>query len=72
MSSNQWDLVLLGNRMVRRLCNARSPNRRSNMIGGHIAKEMTKLLNCVKRLRGQTEAIDRSINSDLECAKMLQ
>ena len=38
----------------------------------HVAKEKAKLLNRVKRLRGQIEAIERAIEADLECADVLQ
>jgi FrmR/RcnR family transcriptional regulator, repressor of frmRAB operon len=38
----------------------------------HVAKEKVKLLNRVKRLRGQIEAIERAIEADLECADVLQ
>lgn len=38
----------------------------------HIANEKTKLLNRLKRLRGQLEAIERLVESDSECARVLQ
>jgi FrmR/RcnR family transcriptional regulator, repressor of frmRAB operon len=38
----------------------------------HVAKEKVKLLNRIKRLRGQIEAIERSVESDQECADVLQ
>jgi DNA-binding FrmR family transcriptional regulator len=38
----------------------------------HVEKEKTKLLNRIKRLRGQIEAIERSIERDQECAEILQ
>jgi FrmR/RcnR family transcriptional regulator, repressor of frmRAB operon len=38
----------------------------------HVAREKTKLLNRIKRLRGQIEAIERAISNDLECADVLQ
>ena len=38
----------------------------------HVAKEKTKLLNRIKRLRGQIEAIERAVDRDLECAEVLQ
>ncbi len=41
-------------------------------IVSHIAKEKTKLLNRLKRLRGQIEAIERAVNVDQECSKVLQ
>lgn len=38
----------------------------------HVAKEKTKLLNRLKRLRGQIEGIERAVEADLECTKVLQ
>jgi FrmR/RcnR family transcriptional regulator, repressor of frmRAB operon len=38
----------------------------------HVAKEKTKLLNRLKRLRGQLEAIERAVTNDQECADVLQ
>jgi DNA-binding FrmR family transcriptional regulator len=38
----------------------------------HVAKEKAKLLNRVKRLRGQIEAIERAVEADDECADVLQ
>jgi DNA-binding FrmR family transcriptional regulator len=38
----------------------------------HVAKEKTKLLNRLKRLRGQIEAIERAVEDDRECARVLQ
>jgi DNA-binding FrmR family transcriptional regulator len=38
----------------------------------HVAREKTKLLNRMKRLRGQVEAIERAIEADSECANVLQ
>jgi DNA-binding FrmR family transcriptional regulator len=38
----------------------------------HIANEKTKLLNRLKRLHGQIEAIERLVESDTECARVLQ
>ena len=38
----------------------------------HVAREKIKLLNRIKRLRGQIEAIERAIESDQECADVLQ
>ncbi len=38
----------------------------------HIAKEKTKLLNRLRRLRGQVEAIERAVESDVECSRVLQ
>ena len=39
---------------------------------GHIEREKTKLLNRLKRLRGQIEAIGRAVSVDQECSKVLQ
>jgi len=39
---------------------------------GHVAKQKAKLLNRVKRLRGQIEAIQRAIEADEKCADVLQ
>ena len=39
---------------------------------GHVAQEKVKLLNRLKRLRGQVEAIERAVNADDECALILQ
>jgi FrmR/RcnR family transcriptional regulator, repressor of frmRAB operon len=39
---------------------------------GHVAREKAKLLNRVKRMRGQLEAIERAIDADSECAMVLQ
>ena len=38
----------------------------------HVAKEKVKLLNRLKRLRGQLEAIERAVAEDGECARVLQ
>jgi DNA-binding FrmR family transcriptional regulator len=38
----------------------------------HVANEKTKLLNRLKRLRGQIDAIERAVEADLECAGVLQ
>jgi DNA-binding FrmR family transcriptional regulator len=39
---------------------------------GHVAREKQKLLNRLKRIRGQVEAIERAVQSDGECARVLQ
>jgi DNA-binding FrmR family transcriptional regulator len=39
---------------------------------GHVAKEKTKLLNRIKRMRGQIEAIERAVDAEDECATILQ
>lgn len=38
----------------------------------HVAKEKQKLLNRLKRLKGQIAAIERAIEEDKECARVLQ
>jgi DNA-binding FrmR family transcriptional regulator len=38
----------------------------------HVAKEKVKLLNRVKRLRGQIEAIERAVENGQECTDVLQ
>jgi DNA-binding FrmR family transcriptional regulator len=39
---------------------------------GHVAKEKLKLLNRLKRLRGQIEAMERAVEADDPCAAILQ
>jgi DNA-binding FrmR family transcriptional regulator len=38
----------------------------------HVAREKTKLLNRLRRIRGQVEAIERAVEADSECARVLQ
>ncbi len=38
----------------------------------HVATEKVKLLNRLKRIRGQLEAIERAVEGDGECARVLQ
>ena len=38
----------------------------------HVAAEKAKLLNRIRRLRGQIQAIERAIEADDECADVLQ
>ena len=38
----------------------------------HVAAEKAKLLNRVRRLRGQIEAIERAVEANDECADVLQ
>lgn len=38
----------------------------------HITNEKQKLLNRLKRLKGQIEAIERAVEEDRECARVLQ
>ncbi len=41
-------------------------------MAGHVANEKTKLLNRLRRMRGQLEAIERAVEADQECARVLQ
>lgn len=38
----------------------------------HVAKEKAKLLNRLKRMRGQIEAMERAVDAENECATVLQ
>ena len=38
----------------------------------HVEKEKVKLLNRLKRIRGQIEALERAVAEDRECARVLQ
>ena len=38
----------------------------------HVAAEKQKLLNRLKRLRGQIDALERAVDADVECARVLQ
>ncbi|HVI04557.1 MAG TPA: metal/formaldehyde-sensitive transcriptional repressor [Sphingomicrobium sp.] len=38
----------------------------------HVAREKAKLLNRLKRIRGQVEAMERAVEEDKECARVLQ
>ena len=38
----------------------------------HVENEKKKLLNRLKRLKGQIEALERAIEEDRECARVLQ
>lgn len=38
----------------------------------HVASEKQKLLNRLKRLRGQIDALERAVDGDVECARVLQ
>ncbi|HEX7851123.1 MAG TPA: metal/formaldehyde-sensitive transcriptional repressor [Sphingomonas sp.] len=38
----------------------------------HVANEKQKLLNRLKRLGGQLEAVARAVEADAECARVLQ
>ena len=39
---------------------------------GHTIEEKTKLLQRVRRLRGQVDAIERALEADAACAKVMQ
>jgi DNA-binding FrmR family transcriptional regulator len=39
---------------------------------GHIDKEKTKLLNRLKRIRGQVEGIERAVSEGKDCVRVLQ
>ena len=39
---------------------------------GHVAAEKQKLLNRLKRLKGQIDALERAVDGDVECARVLQ
>jgi DNA-binding FrmR family transcriptional regulator len=38
---------------------------------GHTAREKTKLLNRVRRIRGQLEAVERALDAEHGCAEVL-
>ena len=38
----------------------------------HVTTEKTKLLNRLRRIRGQLEAVERAVHEDSECARVLQ
>jgi DNA-binding FrmR family transcriptional regulator len=38
----------------------------------HVANEKIKLLNRLKRIRGQIDAIERAVEADQECTRVLQ
>lgn len=38
----------------------------------HVEKEKKKLLNRLRRLRGQLDAIERAVEADEECARVIQ
>jgi DNA-binding FrmR family transcriptional regulator len=38
----------------------------------HVAKEKAKLLNRLRRLSGQIAAIERAVETDVECSRVLQ
>jgi DNA-binding FrmR family transcriptional regulator len=39
---------------------------------GHTLQDKTKLLQRVRRLRGQVDAIERALEKDADCAKVMQ
>ena len=42
------------------------------MIMAHTIREKRKLLNRVRRVRGQIEAVERALEAESECAEVLQ
>jgi DNA-binding FrmR family transcriptional regulator len=42
------------------------------MFMGHLAKDNSKLLGRVRRIKGQVEGIERALNSDKDCAEVLR
>lgn len=38
----------------------------------HVAREKIKLLNRLKRIKGQVEGIERAVQGEAECARVLQ
>ena len=38
----------------------------------HVEREKVKLLNRLKRIKGQVEAIERAVDADGECGRVLQ
>jgi DNA-binding FrmR family transcriptional regulator len=38
----------------------------------HVTREKTKLLNRLRRIKGQIEAIERAVEGDAECVRLLQ
>jgi DNA-binding FrmR family transcriptional regulator len=38
----------------------------------HLSKKKTKLINRVRRLRGQMDAVERALQEDAHCAQVLQ
>ncbi|HEV2365841.1 MAG TPA: metal/formaldehyde-sensitive transcriptional repressor [Caulobacteraceae bacterium] len=38
----------------------------------HVAAEKAKLLNRLKRIRGQIQGLERAVQADSECARVLQ
>lgn len=38
----------------------------------HVEREKVKLLNRLKRIKGQVEAIERAVDADSECGRVLQ
>ena len=39
---------------------------------GHVASEKAKLMNRLRQIRGQIEALERAVEADDECARVLQ
>ena len=47
-------------------------NGRESAIVAHVKTEKVKLLHRLRRIRGQLEAIERAVEEDSECARVLQ
>ena len=39
---------------------------------GHIVRQKTKLVNRVRRLRGQVESVERALSGEAECAEVMR
>lgn len=39
---------------------------------GHIGKHKTRLVSRINRIRGQIDAVERGLNTDTDCASILQ
>src|SRR5256886_17319735 len=48
------------------------PYRMVGAVMAHTIREKTKLLNRVRRIRGQVEAVERALESEAGCADVLQ
>ena len=45
---------------------------RRSLQMAHVQREKAKLLNRLKRIRGQIDAIERAVDEEKECARVLQ
>jgi DNA-binding FrmR family transcriptional regulator len=46
--------------------------KKANGTMSHVAAEKQKLLNRLKRIRGQIDALERAVDGDVECVRVLQ